>query len=138
MIAVPLLVGIAFLVACGGDGDEGAPAATAVPDATPAAVQPAPANVRVVEVQLAFPPPRFRPDPVVLKVGEPIQFKLISIDTKHTFTVEALGIDEEIPQKNQNQIILAPIITPQEVGEFLLFCRIHVRLPMEGKVMVTE
>ena len=130
---VPILAAGLLFVACGGGGSDGQTAPQATEPPAGAVAQP---GVTVVEVNLAFPPPRFRPDPVIIKVGEPVQFKITSVDTKHTFTLGALGIDETIPQTRES--IFSPVVIPREVGEFLLFCRIHVRLPMEGTVVVTE
>jgi plastocyanin len=80
--------------------------------------------------------PRFAPDPIVLKVGEPVQFKVTSTNIRHTFTIEALDIDVEIPQTKET--ITTKAVTPQEAGEFLVICRIHRRLPMEGKIVITR
>jgi heme/copper-type cytochrome/quinol oxidase subunit 2 len=73
----------------------------------------------------------------VLKVGEPVQFKVTSADTRHTFIIEALGIDVEVPQQSLNETVTTRVVTPQAAGTFRVFCRIHERLPMEGTIEVT-
>ena len=92
----------------------------------------------MVEVTLQFVVPRFQPDPITIKVGEPVQFVVNTISARHTFTIEELGIDEEVPQPSRNVIVTTDVVTPQRTGEFLVFCRIHTRLPMEATLVVTE
>jgi len=91
----------------------------------------------VIEVTVAFIAPYFRPDPIVLKVGEPVQFKVTSADTRHTFVIESLGIDVEVPQKSLNETVTSKVVTPQAAGTLRVFCRIHERLPIEGALEVT-
>ncbi len=92
----------------------------------------------VVEVTLSFVQPRFRPDPIVLQVGKPVQFRITSTDTRHNFIIESLGIDVEVSQKALGQSVTTKVVTPQEIGTFPAFCGIHRRLPMEGTIQVTE
>jgi heme/copper-type cytochrome/quinol oxidase subunit 2 len=82
--------------------------------------------------------PRFQPDPIVVPVGKPIQFKVNSADTRHHFVIESLGIDMEVPQKSLDNSVTTPVVTPQETGTFRMYCRIHSRLPMEGTIVVSE
>jgi heme/copper-type cytochrome/quinol oxidase subunit 2 len=132
-----LLIGILFLSACGGGG--------AAPKPAPVSTQPAPAppasqqgEARVVDVTLNYVVPRFQPDPIVLKVGEPVQFKLTSINARHTFIIKELGIDVEVPQPALNQAVTTGVVVPQRAGDFLLFCRFHLRFPMEARVIITD
>lgn len=136
-LAPLLLLGILFLSACGGGGGAPRPA--------PVATQPAPAppasgqeEVRVIDVTLNFVVPRFQPDPIVLKVGEPVQFRATSINARHTFTIEELGIDVEVPQPVLKQTVTTGVVVPQRAGDFLLFCRVHTRLQMEARVIITD
>lgn len=136
-LAPLLLMGILFLSACGGGG--------AAPKPAPEATQPAPAppgspqgKVRVIDVTLSFVPPRFQPDPIVLKVGEPVRFKATSINARHTFTIEELGVDVVVPQRALNQTVTTGVVVPQRAGDFLLFCREHTRQQMEARVIVTD
>jgi heme/copper-type cytochrome/quinol oxidase subunit 2 len=72
----------------------------------------------------------------VVQVGKPVQFKVRSADTKHTFVIEAFGIDMEVPQKALDAAALTPVITPKEVGTFRIHCRNHERLPMQATLQV--
>jgi heme/copper-type cytochrome/quinol oxidase subunit 2 len=74
----------------------------------------------------------------VLQVGQPVQFKVSSADTRHFLVIEALGIELEVPQKSLNEAVTTTVVTPQEVGTFRMFCRIHARLPIEGTIEVRE
>ncbi len=69
-------------------------------------------SARVVELTLSFIEPRFRPDPIEIKVGEPVQFKVSSADTRHRFVVEPFGINVEVPQKSLNESVTTKVITP--------------------------
>lgn len=136
-----VLIGIGlvmcFLAACGKDDTPKERAPTASSPATQQAA-PSPGRApRVIEVTEAFIAPHFRPDPIVLKVGEPVQFKVTSADTRHTFIIESLGIDVDIPQKSLDETVTTRVVTPQAAGTFRVFCRIHERLPMEGAIEVT-
>ena len=126
-----------FVVACGSDEPARGPATSGVPTAPQQATPPAAAPPQVIEVTLSFIEPRFRPERVLLQVGVPVQFKLTSADTRHTFVVEPLGIDVEVPQKSLNETVTTQVVTPQQAGTFRVFCRLHGRLPMEGTVEVT-
>jgi heme/copper-type cytochrome/quinol oxidase subunit 2 len=90
-----------------------------------------------VDVTLSFVAPRFQPDPIVLQVGEPVQFRVTSADTRHLFIIEALGIEVEVPQKSLQETVTTRVVMPQEPGTFRMLCRMHARLPMEGTVEVT-
>lgn len=133
---LPLILAVAIFAACGGGGDSGSAPATVT--ATPQAVQAA-EGVRVIEVFAAYVVPHYQPNPIVLKVGEPIQFQISSSDTRHTFTIDGLNLDLEIPQKLKGGIVLTPVVTPTQPGTFRLWCRIHTNVPlMEGVVQVVE
>jgi len=125
------------LIACGRDDTpkESAPTATApTAQSTPASSGKVP---QILDVTVSFVTPRFRPDPIVVPVGEPVQFRITSADTRHTFIIEALGIDVEVPQKSLDETVLTKVVTPQETGTFRITCRIHERFPMEGTLEVT-
>ena len=128
---------IALLAACGGgSGDSGPAPATAT--STPQAVQSA-EGVRVIEVFTAYIVPHYQPNPIVLKVGEPIQFKITSSDTRHTFTIDGLNVDQEIPQKLKGGAVLTQVVTPTQAGTLRLWCRMHTNVPlMEGVVQIVE
>lgn len=139
----PALVGILFLVACGGGGSDAGPETVATNTPAQASGQAADdttaaANARVIDMTLQFVVPRFQPDPIVVKVGEPIKFVVNTLSARHTFTIDELGIDEEVPQPSRNVTVTTDVVTPQRTGDFLVFCRIHTRLPMEGRLIVTD
>ncbi len=139
------ILAIALLAACGGGGsDSGQPPApaTSAPaqqsfetnDETTTAE-----GVRIIEVTAAFLEPRYRPDPIILKVGEAVQFRITSFDTQHTFTIDELGVDEKITQKLIGTTAVSQVVTPTHAGELRLCCRIHNGTPlMQGIVQVVE
>lgn len=115
----------------------------AAQDAVPApAIEPAaPASgeaPRVVEVQLSFIQPRFQPGPITVQVGKPLQFKLRSADTRHSFVIESLGIDVEVPQKSLGEDVTTKVVMPHKAGEYRIFCRFHSRMSMETTLVVSE
>lgn len=128
---VCLLFGLVLFAACGNEvsNDE--------PGASDPAKSPGQA-ARVIEVTLSFIEPRFRPDPIEVKVGEPVQFKVSSADTRHRFIIETLGIDLEVPQKSMHESVTTQVVTPTEANTFRIFCSIHARMPMEGTLLVSE
>ena len=62
------------------------------------------------------------PEPIEVKVGEPVQFKITSLETEHTFTVEALGIDVLVGIR---ETVLSEVVTPQTIGTFDIICKRH-------------
>jgi plastocyanin len=136
-VLIGMVLVLCFLAACGRDDTPKEHAPTASSPATQQAAPSPGSSPRVIEVTEAFIAPHFRPNPLVLKVGEPVQFKVTSADTRHTFIIEALGIDVEVPQKSLNETVTTKVVTPQAAGTFRVFCRIHERLPMEGSIEVT-
>jgi plastocyanin len=131
-----VLFGVLVLTACGRDDTPQKQTPTTEPK--PETTQPAGEAARVVELTLSFVEPRFRPNPVEVQVGKPIQFKLSSADTRHTLVIEALGIEIDVPQKALSDSVLSKVVTPQKAGTYRMFCRIHDRLPMEGTIVVSE
>ncbi|WP_089940592.1 cupredoxin domain-containing protein [Candidatus Entotheonella palauensis] len=129
--AVCMLLAIGLLMACGNEASKDE-------DASPAPAEQQGQAARVVEVTLSFVEPRFRPDPVEIKAGEPVQFKVSSNDTRHRFVIEPFGIDVEVPQKSLNESVTTKVITPAEAGTFRMFCSTHARMPMEGRLVVSE
>lgn len=124
-----------ILTACGENERKEHPAAPE-PSTTSS---PAPAgalqkNVRLVEVALSV--FKFTPKTIVLKAGEPVQFRLTSKDTLHTFTVKDLGIDVSL---NPGESKLSDVITPQQTGTLQITCRVHPvsAYGMEGALEVT-
>ena len=137
-VCLGAVLGLLVLLSCGSNETAETPATPATSTPTQQATAPAADAPRVVEVTLSFVMPRFRPDPIVVQVGKPVQFRLTSTDTRHNVIIESLGINVEVPQKALNQSVTTKVVTPQKVGTFPLFCGIHRRLPMEGTLEVTE
>lgn len=129
--AIYTLLAIGFLMACGNEASKDESTSTAPAEQEEQAA-------RVVEVTLSFVEPRFRPDPIEIKVGEPIRFKVSSDDTRHRFVIEPFGINVEVPQKALNEPVVTKVVTPAETGTFRMFCSTHARMPMEGKLVVVE
>ena len=93
----------------------------------------------MIEVFAAYVQPHYQPNPIVLKVGEPVQFKVTSSDTRHTLTIDGLNVDLEIPQKLKGGAVLTQVVTPTQAATLRLWCRIHTNVPlMEGVVQVVE
>ena len=131
------LLGVLVLAACSREDSANKQTPTTTTP-KPEAAQPAGEGARAIELTLSFIEPRFRPDPVMVQVGKPTQFKISSADTRHTLVIDALGIEVEVPQKALNESTLTKIVVPQKAGTFRMFCRIHGRLPMEGTLVVSE
>lgn len=64
----------------------------------------------------------FRPEVVRLVRGRPVRFVLRSIDVRHGFSNEALGIERVIPARGEGTTEL--LWTPDETGEFVF--RSHI------------
>jgi plastocyanin len=126
-----------FLIACGGDDTPKKSMPTSSPTSGQQTTPPSAEAPTVIDVTLSFVAPRFRPEHVVVPVGKPVQFKVISADTRHHLVIESLGIDLEVPQKSLEESVTTAVVTPQETGTFRMYCRIHSRLPMEGTLQVT-
>ena len=137
-VFVMVLLGMLCVTACSRDDSPQKPASTETPAITQQASQPTTQTPRVIELTVAFIAPHFRPDPLVLQVGQPVQLKVSSADTKHFLVIEALDIELEVPQKSLSEATTSKVVTPQEVGTFRMFCRIHARLPMQGTIEVRE
>ena len=82
----------------------------------------------------------FTPGKIDLKLGEPVQFKVITTDTIHTFTVKELGIDVDL-SKIRRETKLSEVFIPQQTGTFQIIFRVHpvVRYAaMQGILEVTQ
>lgn len=130
------LFGVLVMTACGRDDTAQKQTPTSEPKSE--ATQPTGEAAQVIELTLSFVAPRFRPDPVVVPVGKPLQFKLSSADTRHTLVIEALGIKIDVPQQALKESVLTQVVTPQQAGTHRMYCDIHARLPMEGTLVVAE
>ncbi len=133
-----MVLSICVLVACGRDDPVKETAPPAASPATEQTAEPPGKAANVVDVTLSFIAPRIRPDPIVVQVGEPVQFNVSSADTRHTFVIEAFGIEVEVPQKSLNETVTTKVVIPKEAGTFRVFCRVHERLPMEGELVVKD
>jgi heme/copper-type cytochrome/quinol oxidase subunit 2 len=131
---------VAWVTACGGSGEDKRPAAPASPAKPATAPAPAPATepqitAKLVEVNLSV--FKFTPKQITLKAGEPVQFRVTSTDTLHTFTVKDLGLDVAL---NPRESKVTEVFTPQQTGTFQITCRIHSvsSYGMEGFLEVTD
>ncbi|MBI2303135.1 MAG: cupredoxin domain-containing protein [Chloroflexi bacterium] len=116
-----VLVGLS--VACAGYGT--APAPTQAPGAktTPGGIR----EIAVTE-KLAT----FSPATITVAKGEKVRLKLTSADLGHTFTVDELGIDINVPAGQT----VTQEITAQKEGTFTLYCRPHRSQGMTGSFVV--
>ena len=126
-ITLAPLLAVLLLAACGGDSSDSAPADQASPTLESASIGTAPEGVTVIDVVAAFVEPRFQPDPIVVKLGEPVQFRITSVDTRHTFTITELDLDVQVTQKLIGDTAVSEVITPQLTGKFLIWCQIEKR-----------
>ena len=135
---------IAILAACGGSSDSSeqtAPATTApAQQSSESSGETTTAEgIRIIQVEAFFAAEGFSPDPIILKVGEAVQFSIISRDTQHTFTIDELGVDEKITQTLIGTTSISQVVTPTTAGNLRLYCRIHNGTPlMQGIVQVVE
>ena len=134
------MVGLWLVIGCGRSEEDkpqetpAAPASSAAPSTPSAATEPK-ATPKVIEVALSV--FKFTPKTFALKTGEPVQFRVTSKDTLHTFTVKDLGIDVAL---NPGESKVSEVFTPQQTGTFQITCRIHAvsAYGMEGFLEVTE
>ena len=139
------LLAVSLLAGCGG-GDG---VATPKPEATAAqaTASPAPAAAGVsaekVKVDLRFyvflPGGNDRQveDPLYLKLGEPVQFEVTSLDSLHTFEIEELGVNVSLNRPKSSKT--SQVVTPTRTGTFVIWCGIHgAPMGMKGKVVVNE
>jgi plastocyanin len=134
------IMGLWLLVGCG-RSDEGerqsTPATSSRPETSPppSSTTESQTDARLIEVDLSV--FKFTPKTIALKAGEPVQFRVTSKDTLHTFTVKDLGIDVAL---NPGESKVSEVFTPQETGTFQITCRIHAvsAYGMEGFLEITE
>ena len=136
------LLTIPFLVTCG--GGEGAGTSRRASASTPQGASPTGAPAATPEVipklvEVGASSYMFTPDAIVLKVGEPVQFKATALDATHTFTVADLGIDVELSRPKETKV--SDVFIPQRTGRFLITCRVHPvsrYRTMQGTLEITE
>ena len=123
--------------ACSSDSDEtssASPAPTAAPAAAPPA--PAPSGGTAFEVSLQDPNGSgsyiFGPADLTFSVGDTISFSLTSEKEFHTFTVDDLGIDENVNAETTVDLTF----TFDTAGTFELICVPHQALGMVGTITV--
>ena len=122
--------------ACSSDSDEtssASPAPTAAPAAAPA---PAPSGGTAFDVSLQDPGGTgayvFNPADLTFSVGDTISFSLTSEKEFHTFTVDDLGIDENVNAETTVDLTF----TFDTAGTFELICVPHQALGMVGTITV--
>ncbi len=79
----------------------------------------------------------YEPRSFEFKVGETVEFRLISEDEPHTFTVKELGINWVVPKNEEPQV---ETFTFNEAGTYRLVCTVagHEGSGMVGKITVVE
>ncbi|MYF65695.1 MAG: hypothetical protein F4185_07490 [Chloroflexi bacterium] len=79
----------------------------------------------------------YEPRSFEFKVGETVEFRLISEDEPHTFTVKELGINWVVPFNEEPQV---ETFTFSEAGTYRLVCTVagHEGSGMVGKITVVE
>lgn len=77
---------------------------------------------------------KFEPSTIEVKVGEDVRIELTSVDTAHTFTIDALNIDHEV-KAGGTEIIE---FKPDKAGEYTFYSNKpnDIRNKMEGKLIV--
>lgn len=79
----------------------------------------------------------YEPMSFEFRVGETVEFRLISEDEPHTFTVRELGINWVVPKNEEPQV---ETFTFSEAGTYRLVCTVagHEGSGMVGKITVVE
>lgn len=79
----------------------------------------------------------YEPRSFEFKVGETVEFRLISEDEPHTFTVKELGINWVVPKNEEPQV---ETFIFSEAGTYRLVCTVagHEGSGMVGKITVVE
>ncbi|MCY4447951.1 MAG: cupredoxin domain-containing protein [Chloroflexi bacterium] len=79
----------------------------------------------------------YEPRSFEFEVGETVEFRLISEDEPHTFTVKDLGINWVVPKNEEPQV---ETFTFNEAGTYRLVCTVagHEGSGMVGKITVVE
>jgi plastocyanin len=79
----------------------------------------------------------YEPRSFEFKAGETVEFRLISEDEPHTFTVKELGINWVVPKNEEPQV---ETFTFNETGTYRLICTVagHEGSGMVGKITVVE
>ncbi len=76
----------------------------------------------------------FAPDELKGALGESFEVKLVnSGDAPHTFTVDALNVDEILNPGDETTFIL----TPTDPGDLAFYCRFHVAGGMRGVFVIS-
>ncbi len=79
----------------------------------------------------------YEPEALQFETGETVEFRLLSVDESHTFTVRDLGINWVVPKEEEPQ---AQTFTFDRAGTFRLVCIIpgHEGSGMVGTITVVE
>lgn len=79
----------------------------------------------------------YEPKVLQFKAGETVEFRLLSVDEPHTFTVKDLGINWVVPKEDEPQV---QTFTFDKTGTFRLICTItgHEGSGMVGEITVVE
>ena len=80
----------------------------------------------------------FDPAEMNFTVGETVTFTLIAETEYHTFTVDDLGIDEEIDASEEPGASATFTYTFDTAGTFPLICLVHELDDMVGTITVSQ
>lgn len=89
----------------------------------------------VKEIKITAKQFSFNPNPIKLKLNEPIRFRITSQDVIHGFSVPELGIDKIIEPGKETVFDFKPTKT----GKFLLLCSVQCgtdHTGMRGSIIV--
>ncbi|MBI2935773.1 MAG: cupredoxin domain-containing protein [Chloroflexi bacterium] len=128
------LVGLLLVAAACGGKEEVSPASTPRATATPATSAPAAAAAEIkVALDDSKPEaPRFNPSTFDLQVGKAYRFVVGPGLQFHTFTSDALAINESILAGETKTVNF----TPSKAGSFKLVCLAHEALGQTGTINV--
>ena len=134
--AILAVVAALALTACGGSEDLGTTPAPASPP-PPSAPAPAAGDAGTpVAVELLDPAGSgvnaFKPDEFTFSVGQKVTFTFTAETEAHSFTIDDLGIDEDIDAGKTKTFTF----TFDKAGTFDLICIPHETLGMVGKITV--
>ena len=97
------------------------------------------AGARVIDVEATF--YQFDPGEIIIRVGEPVQFRAINPNGGiHTFTIADLGLEVDLRQRPMMTAI-SDVFVATSVGRYPITCRVHDigRYPdMIGELVVGE
>jgi plastocyanin len=137
-----LLVAATALTGCGGDGDDEAPAAGT--DGPPVSLE-GPVDdhgtedvggAEEADLEMTLDDSYFAPTFVRAEPGEAVHLTLVNEgDATHTFTIDALSIDEQLGAGERAEVEVA---LPERAEPVVFYCRFHRAGGMQGAFALTS